>query len=211
MRAFNVKGPSGSIAHGSGREGVRVKFMKGIKGSDSILQTPWPQVAFVGRSNVGKSSTINALLNGQFTRVSATPGKTTEINFYNVGDRMFVVDLPGFGFAKLPVPMQHKIRQHIIWYLTSPEVYPNLKTLVLVTDAKAGVTEYDRELIEIAMQEKLPLLVLINKCDKLNQSEKSKLTKAFEEEFPGQEYMLTSATKKSNILKLFERLEIKKQ
>lgn len=211
MRNFNEKGPSGSIAHGSGREGVRVKFMRGINGTNDILNTPWPQVAFVGRSNVGKSSTINALLNGQFTRVSSMPGKTTEINFYNVDDRMFVVDLPGFGYAKLPVPMQHKIREHILWYLTSQEVYPNLRTLILVTDAKVGITDYDRDLIEVARAEKLPLLVLLNKADHLNQSEKVKATRAFEAEFPGQEYVVTSATKKTNINKLFDRLAIKKK
>jgi GTP-binding protein len=209
MRDFNEMGPSGSMSHGSGREGVNVKFMRGIKGSDDILNVPWPQIAFVGRSNVGKSSTINALLNGRFTRVSATPGKTTEINFYNVDDHLFVVDLPGYGYARLPIPTQHKIRQHILWYLTSPEVYPNLRTLVMVTDAKAGITQYDRELMEVAHEEKLPLLVILNKTDKLNQSERSKLARAFEEEFPGQEYMMTSAEKKTNITKLFERLSIK--
>ena len=79
-------------------------FVKGIRGSDSILETPLPQIAFVGRSNVGKSSSINALLGvHNLARTSRTPGKTQEINFFLVNDNTFFVDLPGYGYAKLPV------------------------------------------------------------------------------------------------------------
>lgn len=196
------------MQQGSGREGLQVRFTRGIHGSDPILGTPYPQIAFVGRSNVGKSSIINALLGGVFARVSATPGKTQEINFYTVDDRLFVVDLPGYGYAQLPIPIQEKIRKHILWYLGSDEVRPKLVLLIL--DARVGVTQADRELIEVVRAEQHPLLVVLNKWDKLNQSEAVHALRDFQTEYPDLEALPASAEKKFNIPKLFERLELKR-
>src|SRR3989338_8790710 len=97
---------------------VRAVFARGIRGSDPILHDGRPQIAFVGRSNVGKSSTINAILGAKVARTSATPGKTQEINFFEVGlkplkavrpthgvslgGKGYFVDLPGYGYAKMP-------------------------------------------------------------------------------------------------------------
>lgn len=196
------------MKQGDGREGVRVRFTRGIHGTDDILSMPYPQIAFVGRSNVGKSSIINALLGGVFARVSATPGKTQEINFYTVDDRLFVVDLPGYGYAKLPIPIAEKIRKHILWYLGSDEVRP--KVVLLILDARVGVTDADRELIKVVEAEKHPLLVVLNKWDKLNQSEAVHAMRNFKAEFPHLEVMPVSAEKKYNVPALFERLELKK-
>lgn len=148
------------------------RFMRGIKGSDSIMETPFPQVAFVGRSNVGKSSTLNAILgvNG-LARISQTPGKTQEINFFMVSGNMFFVDLPGYGYAKMPEKEAEDIRKHILWYLTGGEARP--KYLVLIVDARHPLTDYDKELILAAQAEGHPLLVLLNKIDTLNQKERS--------------------------------------
>lgn len=208
LRNYGKVGPSGSMKQGDGREGVRVRFTRGIHGTDDILGMPYPQIAFVGRSNVGKSSIINALLGGVFARVSATPGKTQEINFYTVDDRLFVVDLPGYGYAKLPIPIAQKIRKHILWYLGSDEVRP--KIVLLILDSRVGVTDADRELIEVVRAEKHPLLVILNKWDKLNQSEAVHALRDFKAEFPDLEVLPVSAEKKYNIPALFERLELKK-
>ncbi|HXK38270.1 MAG TPA: ribosome biogenesis GTP-binding protein YihA/YsxC [Candidatus Paceibacterota bacterium] len=208
LRNYGKVGPSGSMKQGDGREGVRVRFTRGIHGTDDILSMPYPQIAFVGRSNVGKSSIINALLGGVFARVSATPGKTQEINFYTVDDRLFVVDLPGYGYAKLPIPIAEKIRKHILWYLGSDEVRP--KVVLLILDARVGVTDADRELIKVVEAEKHPLLVVLNKWDKLNQSEAVHAMRNFKAEFPHLEVMPVSAEKKYNVPALFERLELKK-
>ncbi len=204
---LNRIGPSGSMKAGQGRNNLRVKFVRGIHGTDSILETPYPQIAFVGKSNVGKSSTINALLGGVFARVSGVPGKTQEINFYAVNDRLFIVDLPGYGYAKLPIPIAEKIRKHIIWYLSGGETRP--KMVCLIIDARHGVTDQDRELLNICREESHPVIVLLNKWDKMNQSEKSKAEKDFKNEFAELNYLPISAEKKFNIPKLFEILEIK--
>ncbi len=154
------------------------RFMRGIKGSDSIMQTPMPQVAFVGRSNVGKSSTLNALLgvNG-LARTSQTPGKTQEINFFMVSGNMFFVDLPGYGFAMMPAQEAEDIRKHILWYITGGEARP--KYLVLIVDARHPLTDYDKELIVAAQEEGHPLLVLLNKIDTLNQKERSETLRSY--------------------------------
>ncbi len=207
-RNFGKIGPSGSMKAGGGREGLRVQFTRGIHGSDPILGMPYPQIAFVGRSNVGKSSIINALLGGVFARVSATPGKTQEINFYTVDDRLFVVDLPGYGYAKLPIPIAEKIRKHILWYLGGGEVRP--KIVLLILDARVGVTDQDRELIDVVRNEGHPLLVVLNKWDKLNQSEAVHALRDFKNAYPDIEVIPASAEKKYNIPLLFDRLALKK-
>lgn len=166
--------------HNQGAGPYRARFMRGINGSDSIMETPFAQVAFVGRSNVGKSSTLNALLgvNG-LARTSQTPGKTQEINFFMVNDNMYFVDLPGYGYARMPEQEAEDIRKHIIWYLTGGEARP--KYLVLIVDARHPLTEYDKELIAVSGAEGHPLLILLNKVDTLNQKERSESLRAYKE------------------------------
>ncbi|OGG61570.1 ribosome biogenesis GTP-binding protein YsxC [Candidatus Kaiserbacteria bacterium RIFCSPHIGHO2_02_FULL_49_34] len=180
--------------------------MKGITGSNEVLADAIPQVAFVGRSNAGKSSTINALMNEIVARVSKTPGRTKEINFFLMHGEKYIVDLPGFGYARTSVTMAEKIRGYILWYLTSPEVRPNLQHLLLIIDGSVGMTKFDRELIEIAYEEKLPLIVVHNKMDKLNQSDTIKAQRAFKQEFPRQEYFMVSSRTKRGIDALRTRI-----
>jgi GTP-binding protein len=156
------------------------RFMRGIKGSDSIMETPFPQIAFVGRSNVGKSSTLNALLGvSGLARTSQTPGKTQEINFFMVNGSMFFVDLPGYGYAKMPEKEAADIRKHILWYLTGGEAHP--KYLVLILDSRHPPSDHDKELLLVARDEGHPLLVLLNKIDTLNQKERSESLRLYKE------------------------------
>lgn len=177
--------------------GVRVEFRRGIKGTDNILFDGKAQIAFVGRSNVGKSSTINALLGTVVAHTSATPGKTQEINFFEVNGRGYFVDLPGYGYAKMKADAQEKIRKHILWYLASGEAKPKL--LVLVLDARVGVTEHDRELISVAREEGHPILLLANKIDKLSGNERPKAMEKLVKEFPDADIIQFSAAKKENV------------
>ncbi len=180
-------------------------FVKGIRGSDSILGQPLPQIAFVGRSNVGKSSTINALLGvHNIARTSRTPGKTQEINFFLVNDNTFFVDLPGYGYAKVPVKDAEQIRKHILWYLAGGEAHPKL--IVLIIDARHGATADDRELMSIAGKEGHPLLVLINKIDKLSGNERTKCLREFTETYPTTEFIPFSATAKEGVTAVRKRL-----
>ncbi len=154
-------------------------FVKGIIGTDSILGDKRPQVAFVGRSNVGKSSVINSLVNRKnLVKSSATPGKTKEINFFLINDNRYFVDLPGYGYARMGAKGAEKIRKLILWYLSSGEAKPKL--VVLIVDAGIEPMPYDKEMADILRAEGVNFIVLANKIDRLNQSEKVHNMKALE-------------------------------
>ncbi|MBP9695265.1 MAG: ribosome biogenesis GTP-binding protein YsxC [Candidatus Magasanikbacteria bacterium] len=141
-------------------------FVKGIKGTDDVLYDGTPQIVFVGRSNVGKSSMINTLVNrNDLVKVGKKPGKTTEINFFLVNKELYFVDLPGYGYAALPGEEREQIRKMIIWYLTESEVRP--KKVVLIVDIKVGLTHFDEEMLKLLREMNHPYLVVANKADKL--------------------------------------------
>ena len=146
------------------------EFARGIKGTNPILNSGLPQIAFVGRSNVGKSSALNALLNRKdLVAASKRPGKTTEINFFLVNQNIYFVDLPGYGYARADIKKREKIRKLIVWYLASGEARPAL--VVLITDIQAGFTDFDKEMLQIIKEQGHPYVVVANKIDKLNQKE----------------------------------------
>lgn len=146
------------------------QFVKGITGEDSILQESQPQIVVAGRSNAGKSSVINSLVNEKLARVSSTPGKTQEINFYTINDQAYLVDLPGYGYAKMSAQRAEDMRKQMIWYLARSEA--PIALLVLVVDIRRGCEGLDRDLLDIASGEALPVVVVANKVDKCNQSER---------------------------------------
>ncbi len=137
-----------------------------------------PQVAFSGRSNVGKSSLINTVLNRQrsnIARVSATPGKTREINFFRV-DAMsaaeervdfFLVDLPGYGYAKVPQSVKKQWQDLLEWYLRNS---PQLKGVVQLIDVRHEPNEADRTMIKYLFETEMPALFVLTKVDKLTRS-----------------------------------------
>ena len=181
-------------------------FTKGIRGTDDILQEPKMQVAFIGRSNVGKSSLINCLINKvDLVKSGQTPGKTKEINFFLINDDTYFVDLPGYGFAKLPPETRIQIAKMIQWYFMEP-VYR--RKVVVVLDVKAGPSVMDIEMLRILREQNQDVLIVANKVDALNQSELHARLKSISEELPGFEIIPASAkTKvgKEEILKSFSR------
>jgi len=152
------------------------EFVKGIVGTDEILNDGKPQIAFVGRSNVGKSSVINSLLGRKdLVASSSTPGKTKQINFFLVNGETYFVDLPGYGYAKVSLKRREKLRKMILWYLLSSGV-KNRKT-VLIIDAKVGLTDFDREMLELLQEWDEEIILIANKVDKIKKSEvKKRLT-----------------------------------
>jgi len=127
------------------------------------------EVAFAGRSNAGKSSAINALTrNPALARTSKTPGRTQLLNFFNLNiDQCRLVDLPGYGYAKVPVAMQLRWRKHLNQYL---EVRESLSGLVLVMDIRHPLKEFDRMIIDWCIASELPLHLLLTKADKLKKN-----------------------------------------
>jgi GTP-binding protein len=140
-------------------------------------QTPpgsLPQIAFSGRSNVGKSSLINTLLRrtrNKIAHVSAHPGKTQALNFYLVNDRFFLVDLPGFGYAKVPKTMRGAWGRLIEWYLGQSQ---ELRGIVHLVDARREPTERDLKMMEYLRELGVPALVILTKMDKLKRAQRDK-------------------------------------
>ncbi len=140
-----------------------------------------PQVAFSGRSNVGKSSLINTLLQRtrkKIARVSGTPGKTQALNFYLVNDDFFLVDLPGFGYAKVPEGMRDAWAGLIEWYLSESG---NVRGVVHLVDARHKPTPHDLRMVSYLADIGLPTLVVLTKIDKLKRHERrNTVTRALE-------------------------------
>ena len=159
------------------------KFVKGVVGEDDILTDGIPQYAFVGRSNVGKSSIINALTStNDMARVGKKPGKTTEINFFIANNAFYLADLPGYGFAEASLETREKLRALIIWYLAQSGAKP--VRVVLVVDSKVGLTAMDREMLEILIDQRHPCVIAASKIDRLSQSETIACIKGIKEVAP---------------------------
>lgn len=169
------------------------KFIKGIKSDDEIRHEGVPEIAFIGRSNVGKSSVINSLLNArELARTGSKQGKTREINFFLVNEKYYFVDLPGYGFAEGSLTEREVIREMTIGYFTVPDT--GLHKVAVVLDAKVGITDYDRDMLEILHDNNHQALLILNKTDKLNQKELAQAMRAIKNEFPEIEVLPYSAT-----------------
>ena len=183
---------------------ISAEFVKGILGSNDILKDNIPQVAFIGRSNVGKSTVINSLLDRKsLVKSSATPGKTREINFFLINKKVYFVDLPGYGFAKLSKKQIDKLRKLILWYLSSEEASP--KVVVLIIDAKVGLTELDMEMIYLLEEFDHNILIIANKADKLKQGELIKQSDSIENKL-GEKVFFYSAKTKKRAGELWDRI-----
>lgn len=149
---------------------VSAEFVKGIRGTNEVALDGVPQVAFVGRSNVGKSSLIAAITHNKgLVKISNTPGKTREINFFRINHKTYLVDLPGYGYARVNPTEKEKLKKLIIWYLTDPAIRP--KWVVVVLDVRVGLTTFDKQMLQILEDQKHPFCVVANKTDKLSKKE----------------------------------------
>jgi len=129
------------------------------------------EVAFAGRSNAGKSSALNTLTNQRgLARISKTPGRTQLINVFEIDDNKRLIDLPGYGFAKVPLEMKKKWQKALGEYL---EKRQSLKGLVVLMDIRHPLKDLDMDLIQWAADSELPVLALLTKCDKLSQGKRS--------------------------------------
>ncbi|MCF7843845.1 ribosome biogenesis GTP-binding protein YihA/YsxC [Candidatus Gracilibacteria bacterium] len=146
-----------------------VKFMKGLVKDDPIMDDGIPQVAFIGRSNVGKSSLVNALTKSSVSRTSSTPGRTAEINFFLINQDTYFVDLPGYGFAKVSNAQRDKLTNLINSYLFN-KVYVQ-KRVVLIIDINVGMTSKDIEMFENLKKANKNIVLVLSKVDKITQKD----------------------------------------
>jgi GTP-binding protein len=151
----------------------KVELYKAVYSPEDLPQTPFNEVAFVGRSNVGKSSLLNTIVNNfKLARVSSEPGKTRSINFYLVNQKFFLVDLPGYGFARVPLREQKRWKELIESYLKGRD---RLKGIFLLIDSRVGPTEKDKQMKDWLDFYSIPYVVIATKVDKLKSSERKKL------------------------------------
>lgn len=142
---------------------------------------PRAQVAFSGRSNVGKSSLINTLLGRKsLARVSSSPGKTITINFYDVDKKLYLVDLPGYGFAKRSPEDKKQWSALTDGFFTQNKNIDRLSLVLQLVDSRVGPTADDEMMLDFLTQSELPFVVVATKVDKLNATERKKNLEAIQ-------------------------------
>lgn len=160
-----------------------VSFLASYGLSKQLPPSKQMEVAFAGRSNVGKSSLINKLLGRKaLARVSAVPGKTATINFYDLDGRIHLVDLPGYGYAKVAKSEKWRWAELIEGYLNDEG--RDLALVVLLVDMRHPAARLDVDMVNYLIETEKPFLVVLTKADKLNKTEREKRLAAIADELP---------------------------
>ena len=142
-----------------------VKFETSIFNYNNILNTNKPQIVLVGKSNVGKSSFINTITNQKkLAKVGQTPGKTRSINFFNVNDEFYLVDLPGYGFSKMSDIQKQQINKLIDTYISKSK---NIKHIFFLVDIRNKPSQNDRQMYEWLLNRNVPFTIVATKADKI--------------------------------------------
>ena len=175
---FPIAEPESEAAAELGRKlfSGPVDFLKGVVAMDGLPDADRVEVCFAGRSNVGKSSLINALTNRKgLARASNTPGRTQEINFFELGEARYLVDLPGYGYANAPLAVVEKWQRLLKNYLSGR---PNLRRAFVLIDSRHGIKPVDEEIMQLMNRSALTFQVVMTKADKIKDHE---LDRVFEQ------------------------------
>jgi GTP-binding protein len=183
-------------------------FITSAVGLDDCPSDSLREVAFAGRSNAGKSSAINVLTNqNRLARTSKTPGRTQLINFFGLPNGRYLVDLPGYGYAKVPLVVKNQWQEHLELYLNKRSA---LVGLVLLTDIRHAFKDFDLMMINWSHESNLPIHVLLTKADKLKRgAAQNALLGARKElvQFPNASIQLFSSLQKSGVESLVAKLD----
>ncbi len=183
------------------------EFIKSAARVAHYPQSELPEVAFAGRSNVGKSSLINVLLNRRnLVRTSSTPGRTQLLNFFNVNNLFSLVDLPGYGFAKVPLTVKKEWGPMIRSYL---ELRENLQAVVFIMDIRRVPGQEDIQLLDWLEEFGVPTIPVVTKLDKVNRSQRDKQVRVIAREtgLPLEAFSLFSAQTREGRDEIWERIE----
>lgn len=186
---------------------LRMKFVRTATTLDQLPDSP-AEVAFVGRSNVGKSSLINALANQrQLARVSKTPGRTQAINLFETPSGGTIVDLPGYGYAKVPAHLQRRWQSMIENYLLNRD---ELATVFVLVDGEIGPTPLDGQMLEWLRSQSVPHTVVATKMDKVKSSKRQARKRDLAErcQLETGDIVWVSASKGTNMDRLRELVEL---
>lgn len=177
------------------------KFVKGITEADELLEGDKPQIAIIGRSNVGKSTVINTLTNVKnLAKTSSFPGRTQEINLFLINKSFYLVDLPGYGFAKASLEGRERLQKLIFWYLFDSDY--DQKKIILIIDAKVGPTANDLEILHNLEKRQKNVVVVANKVDKLKSAEYKRQFQKIEKAIGFHKIIPYSSVKKIGISEL---------
>ena len=160
---------------------LKAEFTKSVIGDDYGLKDNLPHIAFFGRSNVGKSSVINSLVGRKnLVKTSKTPGKTRVANFFRINDSFYLVDFPGYGYAKRSIAERNKMIKRTLWYVEFSNARP--KAVFLIIDVNVGLTALDRDMIKILEANKHQVVIVANKIDKLSKGAAGEQLSSIQEE-----------------------------
>ena len=162
---------------------VSAEFVKSAVHERDFPKEKFPEMAFVGRSNVGKSSLINTLIGRKgLAKTSSTPGRTRLVNFFRINHKLTFVDLPGYGYAKVAASLREEWGPMIEGYLEKRE---NLKGVVLIMDIRRPPEEEEEMLIEFLSSLEIPVVFALTKVDKLSGNERARQLKLFKKSMDG--------------------------
>jgi GTP-binding protein len=190
----------------------KIEFVKPVYNLNELPKQELPTVVLCGRSNVGKSSFLNSLFNTKMAKTSSSPGKTRSINYYLVENKFFIVDLPGYGYAKVSKGERDAWQRLLDKYF-----YINkfIKLAIHLIDSRHEPTILDIDLHNFLKLKNIPFFIMLNKSDKLKQSElaimKKKIIQFFPELIYGENFLFYSAIKgtgKKEVMKLVSELFI---
>jgi GTP-binding protein len=175
---------------------------------DSVPRTELPQVAFTGRSNVGKSSLINRMLGRRkLAPTSSTPGKTRKIHLFKINGEFIIADLPGYGFAKLPVEVKRRWEKMVESYLADNGA---LRGVVCLLDIRRDLAETDRTMLLSLAGKGLPLMIALTKADKLTRNKQNqavdKLLKSFKGAIAKEQILPTSSQSGQGVNELLDNI-----
>jgi GTP-binding protein len=184
-----------------------VHFLKSVTHLGQRPSPSRPEIAVIGRSNVGKSSLINALFNRKnLAKISSTPGKTRLINYFSIDDQLYFVDLPGYGFAKLPKRLRQEWQNSIEGYLKDNQL---LKLVFLLLDSRHEIMENDRLMINWLDYYEVPFMLVLTKTDKISNNQYRTINSKIGNEYPDRKILRFSSKNKTGreeILRILENL-----
>lgn len=181
------------------------QFIKGVVGADSSLEDGIPQIAFIGRSNVGKSSVINSLVNQKnLAKTSSFPGRTQQINLFLINKSFYLVDLPGYGYAKVSGEKKWEIENLINWYFFKSDY--EQKKVVLIIDAFVGPTKDDMQMLFSLEEHEKNIVIVANKVDKIKKSGYADQLDKIQTMVGSHKVIPYSAEKKIGVVELIEEI-----
>lgn len=186
----------------------KAEFLTTVANEKDLKNLP-NEIAFVGRSNVGKSSLINALTNnGKLAKTSSTPGKTKFVNYFKINDGQFyIVDLPGYGYHKASKSAEEKWTRLIESYFLKSQ---NLKCVFVLVDSRHDVSPLDLVMINFLVANRLPFVVVLTKADKLSKNEQNKQLEAISRQvgMPKSNLVMISSLKKLGLKNLLDKISL---